>query len=229
MFLNLFKNAKIRGTIALVLAKFWMTLASIGIAINLILVLTLMQMAPKLKVIAQILSNPENPMMNTMQHIQIDTLPMRGLLSSHSEINKTNRKLLDEMLVRYYLDMRYSLFADEREMRFRWAPGGVIHRLSSPAVYKKFAPHKDEFKKIKGLNYSISVDILSITSLDNTYTVEFNLYTFYPHEPNEKPTVQRRVANFEIGHRRNVHIYNRIASNPFGFYVKTFNETTKIK
>ena len=61
MVLNMFKNAKVRGTIALFLAKFWMTMAAIGIAINLILVLTLLQMAPKLKVIAQILNNPETP------------------------------------------------------------------------------------------------------------------------------------------------------------------------
>ena len=154
---------------------------------------------------------------------------MKGLLSSHSEINKSNRKLLDEMLVRYYLDVRYSLFSDEREMRFRWGPGGIIYSLSSPAVYRKFTPDKEVYKKIPHLNFSKSVDIVSLNSLDNTYTVEFDIYTFYPHEPNEKPKVERRVANFEIGHRGNVHTYNNIASNPFGFYVKTFNETTKRK
>ena len=60
MISNLVKNQQRRGTIAIFLAKFWMTLAAVSIAINLLIVLTLVQMAPKLKAIAQILTTPMN-------------------------------------------------------------------------------------------------------------------------------------------------------------------------
>ena len=140
------KDQKTRGKFALYWAKFWMTLAAISIAINLFIVLTLVQMAPKLKVIAQILPSP----MNTLDHIQIDTLPANRLMDSKSHSNRANRELLDEMLIRYYIDRRVSYFADKNEMTSRWGARGEIRRLSSPAVYAKFSKNIQE--KIKQTN-----------------------------------------------------------------------------
>ena len=223
----LFKNTNIRGSVAIFLAKFWMTIAAIGIAINLIIVLTLVQMAPKLKIVAQVLPSSETAI-NTSSHIQVDTLPVKGLLGSTSDINKTNRALIDEMLIRYYIDARLSVFADENEMAFRWNPGGTIHRLSAPKVYKEFSKNlKEKLKGIKHLIATTSVHIVSISSLGNTYTVEVDVYVYNPFEPNEKPKVQRRVITMQIGHRNNVHRYNKFESNPFGFYVAVYKERKK--
>ena len=223
----LFKNSKIRGSIAVFLAKFWMTLASIGIAINLIIVLALVQMAPKLKMIAQVLPSSETAI-NTSSHIQVDTLPVKGLLSSTSDINKSNRSLIDEMLVRYYIDARLSLFADENEMGARWQMGGTIHRLSAPKVYKEFAKDlKEKLRGIKHLKATTSVYITSLTSLGNTYTAEVDVYVYNPFEPNEKPKVQHRVITIQVAHRNNVHRYNKVESNPYGFYVAVYKERKK--
>ncbi len=223
-----FKNQKIRNNVALFLSKFWMTLASIGIAINLIMVLTLLQMAPKLKIVAQVLPSSETTI-NSTSHIQVDTLPIQGLLNSTSNINKQNRALIDEMLVRYYIDIRLSVFADEWEMRERWAPGGVINRLSSPRVYGSFYTKKirETIKAIKNAKITQSVDVVSISALGNTYTIEVDVYTHNPFEPLERPKVQRRVINMEIGHRPNIHHYNKIESNPYGFYVTQYHEKIK--
>ncbi len=227
MIFFLFKNSKIRGSVAIFLAKFWMTLASISIAINLIIILTLVQMAPKLKMIAQVLPSSETTI-NTSSHIQVDTLPIRGLLDSNSDINKSNRALIDEMLVRYYIDVRLSSFADEHEMSARWAAGGAVHRLSAPAVYREFSKDiKEKLKTIKNKRTTTSVHITSITTLGNTYTAEVDVYVHNPYEPNEKPKVQHRLITMQIGHRNNIHRYNKFESNPFGFYVGVYKERKK--
>lgn len=223
----LFKNSKIRGSVAVFLAKFWMTMASIAIAINLIIVLALVQMAPKLKMIAQVLPSSETAI-NTSSHIQVDTLPVRGLLGSTSDINKSNRALVDEMLVRYYIDARLSLFADEGEMASRWNPGGTIHRLSAPSVYKEFSKGlKEKLKSVKHLRTTTSVYIASLSALGNTYTAEVDVYIHNPFEPNEKPKVQRRVVTIQVAHRNNFYRYNKVESNPYGFYVAVYKERKK--
>ncbi len=224
----LFKNQRIRSNVAVFLAKFWMALASVGIAINLIIVLTLMQMAPKLKIIAQVLPSSETTI-NSSNHIQVDTLPIKGLLGSTSDINKQNRSLIDEMLVRYYIDARLTAFADEWEMNARWAPRGVINRLSAPGVYRAFYSKelREKIKGIKNEKATQSVDIVSISALGNTYTVEVDIYIHNPFEPHERPRVQRRVINMQIAHRPHIHHYNNIESNPYGFYVVQYNEKVK--
>ena len=218
------KDQKKRGKVALYLAKFWMTLAAISIAINLFIVLTLVQMAPKLKVIAQILPSP----MHTLEHIQIDTLPAKRLMNSTSHSNRANRELLDEMLIRYYIDRRISYFADKIEMTARWGAGGEVRRLSSPAVYSKFAKNiQEKIKQITAGKETQSVEINNISKLGNTYTVEFDVFLYNPYDPVIKPRVQQRVATITVGHYPNRHIYSQTFSNPFGFYIQKYDEAIK--
>lgn len=227
MFSFLFKDIKAKLAFAVFQAKFCMALAALGVAINLIIVLTLVQMAPKLKMIAQVLPSSETTI-NTSSHIQVDTLPVKGLLGSNSNINKSNRALIDEMLIRYYLDVRLSSFGDEEELKARWLAGGAVHRLSSPAVYNKFAKDiKEKIKELKNERITRSVHVAAISTLGNTYTAEVDIYTHNPFEPNEKPKVQRRVITMQIGHRNNIHRYNKFESNPYGFYVSVYNERIK--
>ena len=221
----LFQKQRVKGTYALFLAKFWMTLAAIGVGINLILVLTLLQMAPKLKAIAQIL--PETPM-NTHRHIQIDTLPAKGILSTNSLYNTVNRAHLDEMLIRYYIDKRNSVLPDEFELLRRWGRGGDVHRLSSPHVYRAFSKKlNDRISTLKNKKETKSVHITSIQKNEPRYVVEFNVYTLNPQEPLKKIHIQRRVASIEVAHNPRLSSYNSVASNPYGFYIKEYSESIK--
>ena len=218
------KDQKTRGKFALYWAKFWMTLAAISIAINLFIVLTLVQMAPKLKVIAQILPSP----MNTLDHIQIDTLPANRLMDSKSHSNRANRELLDEMLIRYYIDRRVSYFADKNEMTSRWGARGEIRQLSSPAVYAKFSKNiQEKIKQISTAKETQSIEITNISKLGNTYTIEFDVFIYNPYDPIVKPRVQQRVATITVGHYPNRHIYSRTFANPFGFYIQKYDEAVK--
>jgi len=47
-------------------------------------------------------------------------------------------KQLNEMFIRQYIIMRNTVINDAQEMRTRWGPGGIVHYLSAPQVYKEF-------------------------------------------------------------------------------------------
>ncbi len=47
-------------------------------------------------------------------------------------------KQMTEMFVKQYVIMRNTVVNDEREMRTRWGPGGIVAYLSAPDVYREF-------------------------------------------------------------------------------------------
>ena len=209
----LFENLNLKQTTpgsGQLVARFWMVIASIIIGINLFLILTLLQMAPKLKVIAQILS----------------TAPMRSeqLLQTEPFSSDTGDKsLIDEALLRFYLENRYSSFQDKREMEYRWGRFGPVARLSSPSIYSSFSKGlKEKINTVMAGNTTRSIDILSVSRLDNIFTVEFDLYTYGRGQVGKK----RRVAVIEIAYS-NRGSFGSLYSNPYGMYVKSFKETKK--
>lgn len=193
------------------LAKFWMVIASAIIGINLFLILTLMQMAPKLQVIAQILTT------SPMQSNQL-------LQTEPFSYNTGDKKLIDETLVRFYIDSRYTTFQDKDEMQSRWGGGGPIARLSTRDVYQKFAGNlKDKLTEINNSNVTTSVDIVSISRIDNIFTIEFDIYTYGRGNVRS----QRKVAVVTVGYNPGRRFFSTRYSNPFGMFVKSYQETVK--
>ncbi len=47
-------------------------------------------------------------------------------------------KQMTEMFVKQYVIMRNTVINDEREMRTRWGPGGIVQYMSAPPVYAEF-------------------------------------------------------------------------------------------
>jgi type IV secretory pathway component VirB8 len=47
-------------------------------------------------------------------------------------------KQMTEMFVKQYVIMRNTVINDEREMRTRWGPGGIVNYMSAPDVYYDF-------------------------------------------------------------------------------------------
>lgn len=89
---------------------------------------------------------------------------------------KLNRQL-DEMMLRYYLEMRYSVIPDEQEMERRWGERGVVAYLSTPAVYKNFHEPEVYMSKIDSVRPRV-VDITSIKRKGNSYQVDLDLYEY---------------------------------------------------
>ena len=193
------------------LAKFWMVIASIIIGINLFLILTLIQMAPKLQVIAQILTT------SPMQSNQL-------LQTEPFSYNAGDKKLIDETLIRYYMDARYTSFQDKDEMQRRWGGAGPVARLSTQDVYRNFAGDlKEKLTAVNNSNTTTNVDIISISRLDNIFTIEFDVYTYGRGNVRS----QRKVAVVTVGYNPGRRFFNASYSNPFGMFVKSYQESVK--
>ena len=193
------------------LAKFWMVVASVAIAVNLFLILTLMQMAPRLKVMAQILTT------SPMQSNQL-------LQTEPFSYNAGDKKLIDETLIRFYMDSRYTTFQDKEEMQNRWGGRGPVARLSTQDVYKSFAGNlKEKLTEINNRNTTTSIDIISISRIDNIFTIEFDIYTYGRGAVRS----QRKVAVVTIGYNPGRQFFNAKYSNPFGMFVKSYKESVK--
>ena len=130
---------------------------------------------------------------------------------------------LDEMLVRYYLEMRYSVIPDEEEMRRRWGSRGVVAYLSSRNVYKDFEPSENAYEKMETVTPRI-VDILSVERRGVYYSVDFDMYTFdglsrWIKDP------KRVVVQF--AHVPSRALLSRELSNPYGFVVTRLDESDR--
>lgn len=193
------------------LAQFWMVIASFTIAVNLFLILTLLQMAPKLQVVPQILTTSP---MHSSQLLQTEPFSQ----------NTSDKKLIDETLLRFYLEARYTSFGDKTEMSYRWGSYGPVAFFSAPDIYRRFAFNlKERLTALQSESTSTSIDILSISRLDNIFTVEFDIYQYNRGQIAKR----RRVAVIEIAYSPGRRAFNRMHSNPYGMYIKKFTEKSK--
>lgn len=192
------------------IAKFWMVVASVLIGLNLFFVLTLMQMAPKLTIIAQVLTSP----MNSSQFIQAE--PFRADIS--------DKNLIEEMLIRNYITNRYFFVPDEEEMKFRWSGFGVIGQMSTPQVYEAFYNSLGEMpEKVRSLEYTQNVNIKRVERHNDTWTVEFDVYRLM----GGVAAKQTKVAVLESANAPHLGWYRTDFSNPYGFFIYSYNEGEK--
>ncbi len=199
---------KISGTPTAV--RFWLTLSVISITVNIILVLTLLQTASRLQVISQILTSP----MTSTQLIEAEPFS--------ADIG--DKKLLDEMIVRYYLTMRHTFFPDDVEIQRRWSVYGPLYTLASPAVYKKFRTEiEPQLENIKKAGYTRNVDIRSVSRNGNIFTVDFDLHTL----TEGVHSTENRIAILEITHDPNNIFYISDYANPYGLTITKYAEDKK--
>ena len=147
-------------------AKLWMGLALLSMMLNFFIVLTLWQISPKLEIISQIVFQ--------------DALTSRqGVIAEPFDANMMDKDKINEMLIRYYLSNRYSVFPDYDEMAHRWGPNGILDRLSTDNVHYAFA--QDAYGQLEEIDknpQTSSVSIRKMSRLDNTWTIELEVFTF---------------------------------------------------
>ncbi|MBP5343574.1 MAG: hypothetical protein J6Y85_00650 [Alphaproteobacteria bacterium] len=91
--------------------------------------------------------------------------------------DKAWRELLEEMMVRYYVEMRYTILPDYVEMLRRWGPNGSVKKLSSPQLYASFAAKEANPERLKENNVIQTVDIKTVRKLQaGSYMVSFDVY-----------------------------------------------------
>lgn len=173
---------------------------------------TLFQAVLQIRVVSQVVQNVEKSFM-WFNNDLIRTTPL--------DVVSKNR--LDEMLARYYLEMRYSLIPDRSEMERRWGEHGMVAFLSSPAAYKEFQPDSNFFDKVDNMPPRV-VDVLKVERKGMYFTVDFDIYTFDGSTKWVKDSRRVVVQYAYVPARR---ILGRSMSNPFGFVVTRVDESDR--
>lgn len=138
---------------------------------------------------------------------------------------KSNR--FDEMLVRYYLEMRYSIVPDSEEMKRRWGPKSDLAYLSAPKVYKEFSPDENTYEKMDRAFPKV-VDILNLElhleRRGHYYSVDFDTYTYDGLSGWVK---ESKSAVVHFAHVRSRSALGSPISNPYGFVVTNVSESDR--
>ena len=129
---------------------------------------------------------------------------------------------MDEMLVRYYLEMRYSLLPDRAEMERRWGSRGVVAFFSTPSVYSK-AGLEEQLEGIEN-KPPRTVDILKTVRKGTYYLVDMDIYSF-DGSTNWVKSPKSIVVQFSYTPSRRY--LGRGWSNPKGFIVTRVDESDR--
>lgn len=190
----------------------WLVITAILMAINIFLALTLAHFAPEIRVVAQLFS----PNIMNFSHLN-EATSFEGQVS--------DKRLIDEMLVRYYIRMRHDFIRDEYELTNRWGPRGPIARLSAPDVYQAFFAKNGNLEEtVKRYPGTASVHITDVSRLDNIFTVDFDIYE-WANGGLARVQSRRAVIRFvDVPSRRSFAVD---MVNPYGFTVTQYTETQK--
>ncbi len=135
----------------------------------------------------------------------------------------SDRKLIEEMMVRYYLELRYSFISDQTEMMRRWGWSSPLRRISTRRIHEKVVGNDLE-ERIRKKNGDIeTVNILNITpnSGANQYSITMQI-----NKIAASGQFESKVYKMVVGFRYN-DVYKsffREPVNPYGFYINYIDE-----
>ena len=192
--------------------RIWIGLSIILMAICIVLVLTLYNMAPHIQVVPQLFRKDT---MNANQFVEATAI--------NPYVSNKESKLIDEMLIRFYVENRYFYVPDIAEVRYRYGRRGPVARLSAPGVYATFSKSKGNYlENIQNNLYTESVDIWRINRRDNVFYVDFDVYRFLDGRESLRGT---KRATVKIDHNWGRRSFGKDFANPYGFYVVSYDET----
>ena len=193
--------------------RFWMGLSIVLMTICILFVITLSNMAPQIRVIPQ-LFRPDT--MSANQFVEATAI------NPHVSVKES--KLIDEMLIRFYIENRYFYVPDIKELRYRYGGRGPVARLSRPDVYAAFAKSKGNYlENVQNNPDTVTVDILNVRRRDNVFTVDFDIYRFTDGRQAFSGT---KRATVKIGHNWGLRSFGADFVNPYGFFVMSYDETS---
>ena len=131
--------------------------------------------------------------------------------------NDMDRKLIEEMLARYYLEMRYTFFPDKMEMLRRWGWASPLARISTRALHKTLA--RDDLEDVIRNRQNIeTVNIVKITpstSKEKQYIAEMQVNTI--SDMGEYTSAMYR-ATMDFNYSPSYQSFFRDPINPYGLY-----------
>ena len=144
-------------------------------------------------------------------------------LNTLAPIEMGDRKLVDEMLARHYLEMRYEQIPDVRDMKYRWGIFGPVYTLSSLPLYNEFAAGLE--KKLEDLPDTITtISIRDVKRHDNIFVINFSLLE---HLPGGQIRVKEKNAVLEFRYGSTRPRWDPKLINPYGLIFIRFEETDR--
>lgn len=186
--------------------------ASLLLLISLVLLtLAAVQVGGDLKVLVQFFPTTKDSA-TLHEFTQLNTL---------SPIEKGDRKLIEEMLMRHYLEMRYEQIPDVREMKYRWGVPGPVYILSTLTLYNEFAAGLE--KKLEDLpEVVITIEIEKILEhRDNRFRVDFRIFE---NMPSGQVRVKEKNAVLEFRYATGRPRWDPKLINPYGLIFVRFEE-----
>ena len=194
---------------------FFTGLACFFLVVNFLFILTLYQMAGRLKILSQLfvfLSGSPNLV-----------LPE----AINGDISRID--FLNEVLIRDFVSMRHGFVKDVAEMRRRWMGNTTLRRLWNPGQYAKFLGEDpdNEINQAVQKKPNVEVDIRKVTRMTkdgNNWQVEFDM--IYADGTGKLETY---IATLRTGNYPSQVYYGPRFNNPLGLgiidYVFTPKET----
>lgn len=229
--------------------KVWMGLVVVLLLVTIWLVTTLSDMAPKINALPQIFSQNAMSFNESVETTNLNS-GWCSLLDGNDSISAQNLKkklrlrceeddkayagmarpfeemeLVDEMLMRFFIENWNGYIPDLSEMSYRYGGQGPVARLSTPAVSgqfsKKTAGFAEKLKEDAQNMATRSVDILRVVRSDNTFTVDFDIINY---DGKTKSFGGRWRAVARITHSPGYRQFGRDFINPYGFVITYYKE-----
>jgi len=196
--------------------RLWIGLTIVSMTVCVVLVITLFNMAPRIQILPQMFTKD---VMSANQFLEATAInPMVPI---------KERKLIDEMFVRFYVENRYFYVPDIPELSYRYGGRGPIARLSAPPVYARFVKSKGNYlENVQNNKGTVSVDIWRVApwrGSNNLYSVDFDVYRF---EDGRQAYAGTKRATIKIGHNPRFIGWRQDFANPYGFFVMSYDETS---
>ena len=137
--------------------------------------------------------------------------------------------LIEESLVREYIQLRHTVIPDINEMEKRWSSGGLLRWISDDAVYRDFndSEYVRMMSRIADQRYSQTVSISTVNLIHNPRHWQVDFETTEMIGEARKPTTHKWTATIQIkpesmGKGSRELLYSDRLKNPLGLKVSHY-------
>jgi len=139
------------------------------------------------------------------------------------------RQNIEEMLARYYLELRYSFIPDRREMLYRWGKSGPLMRLSTSDVHRKITAGQDleDYFAQMPQDEVRTIEITRFGRSENRrqFDVDMIIHTL-KYDGQMTSTGYRVYMDFRYSNARKA--FTKNYTNPYGLYFYNITRTKNI-
>ena len=137
-----------------------------------------------------------------------------------------------EMFIKQYVILRNTVVNDEREMRTRWGPGGIVQYMSTPEVYVNFVgQNMNSIQRMYDSKYSSEVRIDEIgkeSENSPAWSVRFTIFNLSQSRGNSGSLTlktERYKASVTPKYFPQRRLIRARLINPLGFTVVKYNQS----